>query len=161
MICDNCSACLFIACHVLMLVRPQYYKTRPLEAFDFEDRVDLTKIDTHSLGNVMWYLLTNRWMFEGEHVKRVRKRIKRGERPHFPVHINQSKDPAIKAIKSAIISCWTHDPDERPTSTEIRDFLRHALQSITGETGVVRVSVPPLPKDHRYTDSDYYQSLLW
>ena len=100
-------------------------------------------------------------MFEGEPVKRVRKNVKRGIHPKFPPHIRESKDPAIKAMRISITNCWIHDPDERPTSVEIRDFLRSALKRITGETGVIRVSLPPLPKDHRYTESDYYDSLLW
>lgn len=100
-------------------------------------------------------------MFEGETVKLVRKRVKRGERPEFPKDVRENEDPAIKAIRNATTACWTFDPDERPTSVEIRDFLRDALKSITGETGVVRVSIPSLPKDHRYTESDYYGSLIW
>ena len=102
-------------------------------------------------------------MFEGERVPQVLKRVRRRELPEFPLHVLESKDPAILAIVRAIESCWTYDPNERPTSRQIRDFLKDELKSILGvdELGVVRVSVPPLPASHRFTGSDFYENLLW
>jgi len=140
-----------------------YYKTRPVEAFDDEVKVDFTKIDTYSLGNIMWYVLTKHWMFEGEHVKQVSKKVRKGKRPAFPPRIPKSRDPAIVAIRKAIIDCWTHDPDDRPTSLEVRDFLKDTLNNITDveELGVVRVAIPPLLNDFRHTSTDFYESMLW
>ena len=139
----------------------QFRKTRPDEAFS-DNAVDKTKVDTYQMGVLFWYVLTKKWMFEGKRLSQIKNRLRRGERPEFPSHVLKSKDPAIMAMVRAIKECWIHDPNERPTSRQVRDFLIDALKKILGvdDLGVVRVSVPPLPAGHRYgTDSDFLEDL--
>ena len=86
-----------------------------------------------------------------------------GEHPKFPLRVLKSKDPVIIAIVHAIKGCWTYDPNEWPTSQQIRDFLNDVLRNILGieELGIVWVLVPPLPASHSYSGSDFYENLLW
>lgn len=106
----------------------------------------------------MYYVLTNKWMWEGESPKKVKYKCRRGERLPLDREIRESQDPSIVAIRSALSHCWIHDPEERATSKRIRDHLRAALKNITGVKeldDVVRVSIPPLPRKYRFTESDY------
>ena len=124
--------------------------------------LDLPQVDTFMMGNIMFYVLTKLWMWEGITTKEAQKRTEQGERPEIPQSILTSDDPAIKAMVKAVKDCWIPDPKQRPRSRQISDFLREELRKIEGveELGIVRVSIPPLPKNHRYTDSDFYDNLL-
>jgi hypothetical protein len=87
-----------------------------------------------------------------------------GGRPEIPLDFAMSQDPAIRAIVKAIQDCWIPDPKKRPRSRQVSDYLNEELRKIKGVEelvlGVVRVSIPPLPKNHRFTDSDFYRNLL-
>ena len=68
--------------------------------------------------------------------------------------------PANAAVQSAIRQCWTHDPDRRPSARDIRDYLLKEFGAIVGRLvppgdDSLKVNLPPLPKDHRYTGSSY------
>jgi serine/threonine protein kinase len=135
------------------------------------------KTDVFSLGNVFYYLLTNQWIFEGERNKYARNYLIDGKRSAFPDRFNvttttsnnntadgatkHTLDPAERAIMKAIQTAWTHNPAMRPTAREIADYLGKELRKIVGgKTGsLARVAVPPLPKDHRYTDTDFRKNL--
>jgi hypothetical protein len=76
-------------------------------------------------------------------------------------------------MKEAILMAWTHDLLERPSARDISNHLHAALQQVvkssTGDDNtsrpvadirkeVVRVDgVPPLPPNHRFTESDFYK----
>jgi hypothetical protein len=119
------------------------------------------KIDVHMMGNVMYYVLTKKWLFEGLTTEEATTRMAKGRRSKFPKDILASKDPADQAVVKAIAMCWTHEPENRPAAREVSDLLRVALETILGTThlGVVKVSIPPLPKKYSYSDSDFYVNL--
>jgi hypothetical protein len=113
------------------------------------------------MGNVMYYILTNQWLFEGFSNIDTKKKIMDGERSSIPVHIKESKDRAIQGLLHAIEMCWTHDYKERPTAQEVADYIGGLLMQIEGldQLNIVRVNMPPLPKNHRYTDNDFYGNI--
>ncbi len=78
-----------------------------------------------------------------------------------PKYLN-SNDPAIQAIIVVIRACWKQNPLKRPSSRQIADALSEELQRIeqTDKLGIVRVSLPPLPKKFRFTDSDFQEHLV-
>lgn len=136
----------------------------PEEQFigDDEDRkVMMEKIDVYMMGNVMYYVLTKKWLFEEFTTDEATAQMVKGHRSTFPKDILESHDIAIQAIVKAIKICWTHEVEERPTARMVSNILKNALETILGTTdlGIVRVSVPPLPKQYRYTDSDFYVNL--
>lgn len=120
---------------------------------------NLEKSDVYTMGNVMYYILTMHWLFEGYKTKDAELELATGKRSPFPNEILGSDDRAIHAVRKAIEMCWTHSPEERPKATQIRKFLEHELKGVLGvkgDLGVVRVtSIDPLPKDYRYSDSDF------
>jgi hypothetical protein len=75
---------------------------------------------------------------------------------------------AIEAMKKAILMAWTRDPLERPSAREISNHLHAALVQqeqqddpplirTRRQEQVVRVDIPPLPPNHRFTESDFYK----
>lgn len=136
----------------------------PEELFieDGEKRVVLMdKVDVHMMGNVMYYVLTKKWLFEHVTTEEATKLMVQGSRSEFPEDILNSEDLAIQAVVKAINMCWTHDMEKRPAAREVSALLREALETILGtsDLGVVKVSIPPLPRDYRFTDSDFYVNL--
>jgi hypothetical protein len=139
-------------------------KLRPPEeqAEDKEEiLLDRTKVDNYMMGNIMYYLLTTHWLFEGYTRDEAVAKIVHQERSHIPPELLASEDPAVQAIVWAINACWSHSPHQRPPSRKISDFLKNELRRIekVDELGVVRVSVPPLPFGFRHTDSDFVENL--
>lgn len=88
--------------------------------------------------------------------------MRRGQRSHMPSKYLNSKNLAIQAILTAIRSCWKQNPYDRPSSREVADALTEELGRIeeTDNHGVVRLSLPPLPKKFRFTDSDFQDHLV-
>jgi len=113
------------------------------------------------MGNVMYYVLTNQWIFEGYSKGVTKQKILNGERSKIPAHIRESADRATQALLHAVEMCWVHNYKERPTARQVADYIKEELRQIEGvdDLGVVRVDMPPLPKNHRYTDSDFYDNI--
>ena len=113
------------------------------------------------MGNVMYYVLTNQWIFEEYSNSVTEQKIIHGERSNIPAHIQKSTDRATRALLHAVEMCWVHNYKERPTARQVADYIEEELKRIEGvdELGVVRVEMPPLPKDHRYTDTDFYGNI--
>jgi hypothetical protein len=124
--------------------------------------LDRTKVDVYMMGNVMYYVLTTHWLFEGDTWYEAVDKIFHQERSHIPPKLLASEDPAIQAILWAIKACWSQDPDQRPPARHVSDFLKKKLMRIENvdELGIVRVaSMPPLPVGFRHTDSDFDENL--
>jgi hypothetical protein len=123
--------------------------------------IPLPNADVYMMGNVMYYILTNQWIFEGYSNGDAKNKIINGDRSSIPSHIKESKDRAIQGLLHAIEMCWVHDYKERPTAREVADYIGGLLMQIEGldHLDVVRVNMPPLPKNHRYTDSDFYGNI--
>jgi hypothetical protein len=79
---------------------------------------------------------------------------------------NATNYAAVEAMKEAILLCWTHDMSDRPSARTVQNRIEKALQVIDRKyhaEDVVRVQIPPLPADHRFTDSDYleHSDFIW
>ncbi|KAL3939149.1 MAG: hypothetical protein SGBAC_006075 [Bacillariaceae sp.] len=118
----------------------------------------LEKSDVYTLGNVMYHILTMKWLFENQGVSKGIQELMQGRRSPFPERILTSSDRAIRAIRKAIEMCWKHDPEQRPSADMVRNYLGKELKAVLGveELGVVRVtSIHPLPEGYKYSDSDF------
>jgi hypothetical protein len=99
-------------------------------------------------------------------------------RPSFPHDLWKVKDgkltdhkenatnfAAVETLKEAIRLCWTHEASERPSARTVQNHIEKALQVIDNKPAddVARVQIPPLPADHRFTDSDYitHSDFIW
>jgi serine/threonine protein kinase len=100
------------------------------------------KIDVFSLGHIMfrlicghepWHKLEPGGILPSKEI--LSDKVKRGILPTIPAEILNSKDPEIMAIRSAMMKCYTFDPEKRPSAREIADNLQLALDQL-----------PPQPK---------------
>jgi hypothetical protein len=134
-------------CHRSMGVNDVLRKVHAPEETYYEEPVDNEKADDYVAGNVVFYVLTKRWIFEGIGNEKAIQKLQKGERPPFPKSIRHSTDPADQAMMKGIKMLWTHDVDKRPKAREVSDFLIKELETVVGHRGdgEVRVSIPPLP----------------
>ena len=89
------------------------------------------KSDVYSLGNVLYYLLTEGTKpFHGMEGEAAFRHVSHGHRPRItnPKILN-STHPFHVNIMQAIQMCWVHDPHERPDARKVRDFLRPHLDA--------------------------------
>ena len=82
------------------------------------------KIDVYSEGNIFYVLLTGKYPFEDAGKEEAKFRVMAGKRPKIDEEFLNSKDPLIQALVTATQRCWTQNPEKRPTSREIEQFLR-------------------------------------
>jgi hypothetical protein len=105
------------------------------------------------MGNILYYVLTKKWLFEGIPTKVARQMLIDGKLSTIPSHFLNSSNSADLAMTKAIQMAWVYNPDDRPTAREIASILKQHLNNIW------RVDIPRLSPNHRYTDSDFYRNL--
>ena len=54
----------------------------------------------------------------------------RGAKPRVPPEIRNSTDPSIKAVLTAMNRCYRNDPELRPSSREVADYLQTQLDAL-------------------------------
>eukprot|EP00587_Corethron_hystrix_P009303 CAMPEP_0113309574 /NCGR_PEP_ID=MMETSP0010_2-20120614/7561_1 /TAXON_ID=216773 ORGANISM="Corethron hystrix, Strain 308" /NCGR_SAMPLE_ID=MMETSP0010_2 /ASSEMBLY_ACC=CAM_ASM_000155 /LENGTH=371 /DNA_ID=CAMNT_0000164849 /DNA_START=329 /DNA_END=1444 /DNA_ORIENTATION=- /assembly_acc=CAM_ASM_000155 len=94
------------------------------------------KIDVYSMGNIFYGALTTRtpwnWLDGRPSEEQRIERILKGERPNIPSKLSKSNKPEYKALLQAIDMCFTFDPNKRPSSREVADFLTAKVKEIEG-----------------------------
>lgn len=115
-------------------------------AREMAPRVLTDKADVYMMGNVMYYVLTNRYIYE-EALPRAEytRRLRRGERSPFPHNIGASTDPSMLALKQAIHLCWEHEPNKRPSAREVTSYLASKLSRLDKEfsrSGEAKIVLP-------------------
>ena len=80
-----------------------------------------------SLGYVLFFLATGDQQWASESSRVAAKWALRGLRPEIPESIANSEHPFDVAVIAAMEKCWQQNPKDRPTATEIADFLHDAL----------------------------------
>ena len=146
------------------------YKIRSFEELtgtisDKEIQVKPDKIDVWMMGNVIYLILTDLYVFEKPKFlgwEESAEELLAGRRSQIPEHIAKSKDPAHEAVKTALEMCWTQDWKKRPSARSISDYLMNQLRNITGEENPdVRVNLPERDPKQRSTESDYEKNNDW
>lgn len=90
------------------------------------------KSDMYALGNLLFQVLTTHqpwtWLEPGGRlsVEQVVRKKLAGEYPHIPSKF-QSNKTGVQAIYYATMSCFAHDPEDRPTSFELAEALQVSL----------------------------------
>lgn len=142
-----------------MYLSSQEYLWRAPEESEMESElIDLKKVDVWMMGQTMFYLYTKNWLYEGVPEEKALFMFHKQRLSAFPSHLDTNV-PANAAMQSVISQCWAHDPEVRPSARQVRDFLLQELSTILGRTvgprdaDILRVEIPPLPKNHRFTGS--------
>ena len=92
------------------------------------------KVDVFSLGNVLYFLVTegmDPWDIEDIKTKEVYKRVMDGKRAQFPDKVLESTHPYEKYVLEAIKLCWIHDPKERASAQQVADKLAEGLKVLS------------------------------
>jgi len=100
-----------------------------------------SKVDVYSIGNLLFQLLTTREPWNHlEHQIPITSDIEKqkidGGLPLIPDAFVNSEDPAIQAIYIAMLSCFIFDPKERPSSREVTNKLKKAIEKIEESTKI-------------------------
>ena len=61
----------------------------------------------------------------------VSVKVQRGDLPFIPEHVKNSDNPAVIAIRDAMLSCYTFDPLKRPGARDVANALDEVLESLT------------------------------
>ena len=84
-------------------------------------------VDTYSMGNIFFVLLTGTYPFPEKSKKEVKKAVANGERPKFSERLLNNPDPNERALIDAARMCWVQDPKERASAREVQLFLQSKL----------------------------------
>ncbi len=87
-------------------------------------------LDTYSMGNVLFSVLTSENIFARVDQKRAVELVKEGKKPKLGKELRRSNHPVDRAFIEAMSMCFVYDRRERFNSTEIRDFLVDAYEKI-------------------------------
>lgn len=71
---------------------------------------------------------------------------------------------ALLALNKVVLMAWTKDPQKRPTARYLSDHLLEIIRQLDDDitaaaAEIIRISVPELPPDYRFTDSDFNANL--
>lgn len=96
------------------------------------------KVDTYAIGTILFFLLTGEraYHYHKDDLKiafdndLVRAAIRNGKGPRLPSSIEDTNDPAIVALRTAMRQALTHDPVKRPSARKIAEYLKLALSTI-------------------------------
>jgi hypothetical protein len=112
------------------------------------------------LGNVLYYIHSYHWLFEGLTNREAMRDNIMGITNPIPDVLLNSTDGPVKALTRAIQMCWRREPQQRPSAREISNYLKDRLRLAGVNVDIpVKVVMPLLPSDHRFTDTDFYRNL--
>eukprot|EP00529_Nitzschia_sp_RCC80_P003494 CAMPEP_0113464448 /NCGR_PEP_ID=MMETSP0014_2-20120614/13207_1 /TAXON_ID=2857 /ORGANISM="Nitzschia sp." /LENGTH=1082 /DNA_ID=CAMNT_0000356531 /DNA_START=311 /DNA_END=3556 /DNA_ORIENTATION=- /assembly_acc=CAM_ASM_000159 len=114
------------------------------------------KVDIFSMGHIFFRLINghepwNKLEPGGKPSKEeINRKVKQGIMPFIPDEIKNSDDPEIVAIRDAMISCYSHDPKDRPDARGIARSLDRTLTELTAKMK----SFPPSPPEGQSTTAE-------
>ena len=106
----------------------------PEEARNEQDLTE--KVDVFSLGHILFRLICgnepwNKLEAGGKPSKAdVNEKVSKGVLPTIPLHVLNSTESEVVAIRDAMLRCYTYNPVDRPSAREIADSLQTALDKI-------------------------------
>lgn len=117
------------------------------------------KVDVWMMGNLIYYILTDLYLFEKPKNLNWRdagRELIAGRRSPLPEHISKSKDPAHLAVRKALDMCWAQDWKQRPPARAISNYLLDQLREITGEDDPdLRIVLPERDPKQTHSESDF------
>jgi len=88
------------------------------------------KIDTFALANILYAIATGKKPWDDQGHEEHTRFVIAGELPPLGKAFIDSDHPADKALVVAMNTCFEYDWRKRPSSAEVRDFLREELKNV-------------------------------
>ena len=99
--------------------KPDFFGTPSYLAPEILKEGKYTKsIDVYSYGIILYEIFTGEVPFQNMKFYKITQSIVNGERPKFPT-------PIPKCQRDLIESCWSQDPNKRPTFSKICSELKN------------------------------------
>jgi hypothetical protein len=103
---------------------------RSPEEYNYE--IETEKVDVYSLGNILYFLLTKEFPWNGFASKEVYARVKSGRRPEIPLGNRKSHHPFDRYMIEALKMCYTQNQIQRPSAFEVAKKLQEGLAELKG-----------------------------
>jgi serine/threonine protein kinase len=103
-------------------------KNRSPEEYRYDPQTE--KVDVYSFGNILYTLVQMEYPFQDVSSRTARERVMSGYRPSIYVDVWNSTDPAVQAIKEAMILCHVQDPKKRVSMRQVERLLKMRLEEI-------------------------------
>eukprot|EP00980_Cylindrotheca_fusiformis_P000587 scaffold154_cov129-Cylindrotheca_fusiformis.AAC.4 len=100
---------------------------------EYKYEAETEKVDVYSLGNVLYFLLTRTYPWNGYPAKEVYDAVMKGDRPGIPEVIQQSDHPFDRFMIQAIKMCYTHKKEERPGAFDVAAKLKEGIEQLTNK----------------------------
>ena len=98
------------------------------EQYEEEEAVQTSeKADVFSMGYVLYFLLTKRKPFHDIKGEKAHERAFKGMKPRLQQDVLNSKHPFDVAVRTIMDKCFALKPEDRPTSKEVREYLKQEL----------------------------------
>jgi len=105
-------------------------ENRAPEEYAYQNETE--KVDVYSLGNVLYFLLVRKEVWDGYNFKRVYEKVKKGHRPKIPDEIYNNKGVFERYMIRAIEIAWIHNPEMRPGALQVADIIKEGIEIIAG-----------------------------
>lgn len=110
------------------------------EESDAKPPIVTEKVDLYGLGNVLyrlavgaspWKIAGGRSLTPEEKLGIAESKRVNGTLPHIPEEIQNTTDPALRALLHAMHQAYEYDPIKRPNATHLANYLQSSLERIT------------------------------
>lgn len=96
----------------------------------------------YSLGHILfrliclhepWHRLEPGYTQSGDDIRKdyINEQVKKGKLPTIPKEIINTKDVEVRIIREAMITCYTFDPDKRPSARSVAKFLDQGIEELS------------------------------
>ena len=116
------------------------------------------KVDIFSMGHIFFRLICghepwNKLEPGGRPTKEeINEKVKRGDLPFIPVHVRNSSDPEVTAIRDVMLKCYSFDPTQRPSARDIANTLDRTLKDLS------RKHLSPGEDSSKASDTEQYNA---
>ncbi len=95
------------------------------------------KVDVFSMGHIFFRMICGHEPWNKLEVggkpssATLREKVMLGMKPRIPDSILNTSNPEEKVIRDAMLACYTVDPEERPSSRDVAEFLEYELSKLS------------------------------
>jgi serine/threonine protein kinase len=101
---------------------------------EYAYKIETEKVDEYSMGNVLYFLLTQEEPWGDVKSHHVYTLVQDGQRPKIPDKIYHSNRTYERYMIRAIEMAWTHEAERRPGALELSEVLKEGIEKLSEGT---------------------------